>query len=421
MTQPNPPFATHEPTIRPHQGILWNQVLGLATLQGTITLTWLIYNLYLSKLLVQVGLPASWSIGVLLVENLMSIFLEPWMGGWSDRTNRWFGIDFPFLPIGAGLAGLIFGALPLVAAQGTQSPPWLLPTCLISWAIAMALFRSPALALLRQLAPKDEALPQAASVLTLFSAVVSGIGIYTQPWLVSQGPAFAFGLGSVVLLAAAVGLRWIYQSPRLANLETVAAVIPEVGMTGVMSMGDHRSQVISYGWLLLLGLSSGLGNSALRDWLKLMSPDKGLTSVLVLFTVTHILTILPAGKIATALGNRVTTGFGLGLATVGLATGWLTGSGLGGPIAILLGVAASCLLNGLLPFVLSYMPADRAGLGVGLFFGGAALAGSLLNALGQWLTPVPIGVSLGLGTLGFVITGCCLIAAPSRCKARLIF
>jgi hypothetical protein len=37
--------------------ILWAQVGGLAALQGAITLTWVIYNLYLVDLLTRLGFP----------------------------------------------------------------------------------------------------------------------------------------------------------------------------------------------------------------------------------------------------------------------------------------------------------------------------------------------------------------------------
>jgi hypothetical protein len=37
--------------------VLWLQVWGLAAVQGAITLTWIIYNLYLPQLLAQFSFP----------------------------------------------------------------------------------------------------------------------------------------------------------------------------------------------------------------------------------------------------------------------------------------------------------------------------------------------------------------------------
>ena len=40
------------------QRVLWLQVLGLAAVQGAISLTWVIYNLYLDDLLLTLGFSA---------------------------------------------------------------------------------------------------------------------------------------------------------------------------------------------------------------------------------------------------------------------------------------------------------------------------------------------------------------------------
>jgi len=60
-------------TSKSHLNILWVQVW----VQGAITLTWLIYNVYLPQLLTQFGFPASLAIGLLLAENALGVVLEP--------------------------------------------------------------------------------------------------------------------------------------------------------------------------------------------------------------------------------------------------------------------------------------------------------------------------------------------------------
>jgi hypothetical protein len=69
-------------------GVLWLQVSGLAAVQGAITLSWVIYRLYLDKLLVQFGFTAALAATLLVTENLLAAFMEPVMGGLSDRAKR---------------------------------------------------------------------------------------------------------------------------------------------------------------------------------------------------------------------------------------------------------------------------------------------------------------------------------------------
>ena len=92
------------------------QVWVLAAVQGAITLSWLIYNIYLPQLLTQFGFPASLAVGLVLVENALGAVLEPVMGGLSDQARRWVGTRFPFISVGMILASALFIAIPCVVS-----------------------------------------------------------------------------------------------------------------------------------------------------------------------------------------------------------------------------------------------------------------------------------------------------------------
>lgn len=66
----------------------WYKIIGLATLQGAITLTWLIYNIYLPKLLIGFGFAPALAVTLLIVENAIAVILEPLFGSLSDRAYR---------------------------------------------------------------------------------------------------------------------------------------------------------------------------------------------------------------------------------------------------------------------------------------------------------------------------------------------
>jgi hypothetical protein len=115
------------------------------------------------------------------------------------------------------------------------------------------------------------------------------------------------------------------------------------------------------------------------------------------------------------------TGLGILAVLLGLM-GLLQNMGWGMGIAVLLGIAFSPVSNGTIPFAFSVMPPDRGGLGVGMFFGGSALAGMLLNlAISQFgavsLMPAVVG-----GTLAFLMAGLliyyssCWKAASKECE-----
>jgi hypothetical protein len=174
---------------RSQSKILWLQVWGLAAVQGAIALAWVIYALYIQKLLTQVGLPATLAAGLLLLENCLAAIMEPLMGSFSDQTQRWMGNRFPFIAVGMISASALFIAIPLVAIWGNAAGPMIqgmLTATLVAWAIAMAMFRSPALSLLGQYALASQ-LPQATSILTLVGAVAGAMAPLASGWILGVG------------------------------------------------------------------------------------------------------------------------------------------------------------------------------------------------------------------------------------------
>jgi uncharacterized membrane protein (UPF0136 family) len=148
------------------------------------------------------------AVGLLILENALAVVMEPLMGGWSDQTKRWVGSRFPFISVGVVLPSALFIAITSIAIFGKQArvEHWVLPVVLVAWALAMTVFRSPAISLLGRYAAPAE-LPLAASLLTLVGGVIGAFKPITNRFVLSWGTAFTFAIGSFVLLGAAVVLR----------------------------------------------------------------------------------------------------------------------------------------------------------------------------------------------------------------------
>jgi MFS family permease len=167
-----------------------------------------IYNLYLLKLLTQFGFPKELATGVLILENILAAVMEPLMGSLSDQAQRWIGTRFPFISVGVVLSSALFIAIPAFVAFGSPSTAirWFLPVLMVAWALAMTVFRSPALSLLGRYAFGTN-LPQAASILTLVGGVAGAMGPLANQFILNLGPIVTFSIGSFVMLGAAVALR----------------------------------------------------------------------------------------------------------------------------------------------------------------------------------------------------------------------
>lgn len=116
--------------------ILWFQLIGLALVQGAISLTWLLYRLYVPQLLTTFGFPGLFPT-ILVIENALGVIIEPIAGNFSDRQRRWLGTRFPLISLGVILASALFIAIPAfyIFGQSLNSLHWIFPILLILWAL----------------------------------------------------------------------------------------------------------------------------------------------------------------------------------------------------------------------------------------------------------------------------------------------
>lgn len=396
---------------RTHQSILWFHVFGLAGIQGAIALLWVIYNLYLPIFLAQFGFPKEFVIIILLIENLLQIGMEPLMGNFSDRAQRWLGSRFPFVAIGVILSSALSISLPAIVLLGQPNAVfrWVLPAALIAWAIAMTMFRSPALSLLGQYAFATK-LPQAASVLVLIGTLIRSGGVAVNQFLLSLGPTITFAVGSFVLLGTAAVLHWLKPQAKVRD----TTILPTKPKVSVLKL------------FLIFGTGAGIGLGSLLVMRSLFNPALPAGNVklmLGIFTIVNLVTILPAGWLASRFQQRtggILAGLGVAMVTLALlAIAHTSILGLG--LAAILGTAWSFVANGSVPFALSMVPPERAALGTGLYFGGGALAASIFSRLAvQMGGTIPPSLGAGLGAIAFVVAGgCVLLGLRSQSPAPL--
>ena len=383
--------------------ILWLQVCGLAAVQGAIALTWVIYNLYLPKLLTQFGFPQGLVTALLIIEAVLAVVMEPLFGGLSDEAQLWIGSRFPFVAVGVVLASALFIAIPAVVIFGSPvgGMRWLLPRVMLAWALAMTIFRSPALSLLGRYASATN-LPRAASVLTLVSGIAGATGPLASQFILSLGPAITFATGAIVLLGAAAILRFVNPQARITSSEI-----------SVNSAVSQRISLLNLGLIFGTGIGITLGFRLLIDTLpkilktQMLGANVGLMMARIF--VTLALAAIPAGAIAVQIGNRRAMLIGLAAMT---GFSWLIlfthSVVMAAGVGIALGASFSLVTNGAVPFALALVPLDKAGLGIGIYFGGGALASSLFGFVLSRSGTIPPTVGILIGTSAFLVAGLCI-------------
>jgi Na+/melibiose symporter-like transporter len=437
--------------------VLWVQVWGLALVQGAIALTWVIYNLYLVRLLTQFGFPESLATSLIVLENILAAFIEPVMGNFSDRLQHTMGSRFPFIALGMILASACFLGIPAVLVLGGPSGimRWLLPIMMVLWAIAMTLFRSPALSLLGRYAFRTQ-LPQAASILTLVGGLAGSLAPLANTVILRMGPLVTFFIGSMSLLGAAFALRAVgpnqtvmAEPPEFLSQESPARFSEQDGYSpnafhqpGVESAVASQSpenqasvsqssapvtRAVSIPKLALVfgaGMGVALGFRLMMQTLPsvISAQISELNPRWVLGTVflTIAITAIPMGRVVTRAGTRLSMIVGLGL-MAGLTALILTGTQamMIFVMAIAIGTCFSVVSNTTIPFALSMVPNHKAGLGTGMYFSGAAVAMSLYGMAISNGLELSSRSGASIGAVAFLCAAACTLISMKETSQHL--
>ncbi|WP_445246861.1 hypothetical protein [Microcoleus sp. OTE_8_concoct_300] len=383
--------------------ILWRQVGGVAALQAAITLTWMLYRLYLPQLLAGFGF-AGFDRGITILEDALAVTIEPFAGWLSDKQRHWMGTRFPLIVVSTILSSVLFIAIPAIFIFGNPVSPlrWMLPVVIVAWSIAMAMFRSPAVSLLGQYATQTQ-LPQAMSLLVFVGGLAAAARPVAGDFILNLGPAFAFAIGSFVLLGAVAFLRSVNPDAAVSELPPDTAISERVSITAL-------------GLVAVTGMAVAWGSRAMGERILphvFQTQIAGVDSKLLMagFSVALAFASLLAGVIAVRWGNQRTLLGGL-VATAVLLLIMVFSQGFVMVAAIVLAVVFtnSLIITAVVPFALSLVPPRRGGLGVGFYFGGFSLGMTFYSLVFVAPQVVPAVTTAIVGAIAFLLAGVCVVA-----------
>jgi hypothetical protein len=365
----------------------WQPVLALALMQGAIVLCWIVYRMYLPDLLAQFGFPKDSSVTILAIEGFLAVLIEPTFGSLSDRQKTLWGLKGPFVTIGVLISATLLVLLPAIVLLGNPESAlrWIFIALVILWSMAMAMFRSPMLARLGEFACQRD-WPYAASVLTLVGTIAGTLALPASKEIVKGlGAGAAFTISSTILLLSATLLN---------RSQTTQIRLPAV------TADEQQPATKNLVLVAITGCTITMGVILTQQLIGLVG--KAQTPVLMtLFLAVQLFTVLPIGLAAKRWGNLQTMLGGLSILAIGLSL--LILPGINAVAVLFLGVGMSCIGVGTIPFALSMVPLSRGGLGIGCYFGGAALAGALFNVYMSFARQVPLFPGWAIGLLSLTI------------------
>jgi maltose/moltooligosaccharide transporter len=374
-----------------------------------ISIIWPIFNSFIPPMLEDLGLAAGVIGFILTWDNLINLFLQPYVGARSDRTVSRFGRRKPWLMLGAPIAAIFFIAVPFVRDNFI-----LIALGILGTNIGMALFRSPTIAYLGDLFKPGQR-SQANGVINLMGGLGGAAALFAGGTLYKIGVPLPFIVGAgVMLLAIGIVLIGVKEPKSQAVLNPEEAKQPGVldnfrevwhnaDKSGVFLLGAIFAWFV--GWNAMEAFFTLYG-------INVLGIDAGDGSrMLTAFAAALIVFAIPSGLIATKIGRKPTITIGLVGMVIGLIMGFLVRNQTA--LLLLLAVMGAfwALVNiNSLPMVYDLGGEERIGALTGLYYfassaaaiTGPILAGTLIDLTGKnyailWLfSAVFIAIAAGL-------------------------
>jgi MFS family permease len=173
-----------------------------------VSVIWSVYNAFVPIFLDgKFGLSAAWIGFFMTLDNIAAFVIQPPIGALSDRLRTPIGRRMPFILIGAPLAAIAFGLIPIVSIL----PLFVL--CTSTLLISMALWRTPVIALMPDITP-SRFRSQANGVINFMGGVGAIIAFLIGANLYEMNPNYPFWLGSALVIVSSLLVFAFIREPK---------------------------------------------------------------------------------------------------------------------------------------------------------------------------------------------------------------
>ncbi len=173
-----------------------------------VSLIWALYNAFVPIYLKSFAI-SSMLIGFIMTfDNILAVILQPYIGFLSDSTRTKIGRRKPFILIGAPLGAIFFMLIPFAKLTNIF---WLI-LIIIIMNIAMAIFRSPVIALMPDIVPSRDR-SKANGVINFMGGFGSLLAFFIGGILFDLSDSLPFLAGGIALLVSSSLVLTLIREP----------------------------------------------------------------------------------------------------------------------------------------------------------------------------------------------------------------
>ncbi|WP_077614094.1 SLC45 family MFS transporter [Caenibacillus caldisaponilyticus] len=373
----------------------------------SISLTWALYNAFV-PLFLDDYLKSTAAIGFLMtVDNYFALFIQPWIGNLSDRTDTPFGKRMPYLLIGMPLSAVFFSLIPFRTSLAT------LILFMVLMNLSMSLYRSPTVALMPDITHEARR-SQANGIINFMGGIGSVLAFGVGSFLYKIGPPVPFITASLATILSLVIVASVIKEKRDAIAYPPAGASAPVRFRGELDRTTVCLLGAIFFWFVAYQGIEALFTLYGTHYLGMS--DSAASFSLLFFSGSFLLFTLPSGWLGARFGKKpvITAGvIGLGACFAIMifidATVWLR------LFLVLGGLFWACININSYPFVVSIGRAESIGTRTGLYYLVSAVAAILSPPLlGQFVDWFGYSVLFIYTSLGMLAALVFILLVPNR-------
>ena len=286
---------------------------------------------------------------IMAADNILALFLLPFFGSLSDRTNTKIGKRMPFILFGTGCAVILMNLLPLIENSYYAAPSTAKTVSFVIvlglLLIAMGTYRSPAVALMPDVTPKPLR-SKGNAIINLMGAVGGILYLAITSVLYSQKRLEALAAAGqranyqplflivLAIMFVSVGILFLtIREPKLAaENQALETEHPEWNLATEDGTGHEVLPAPvrrSLGFLLASIALWFIGYNGVTTWFTTYVSEVmgqglgGASTCLLVATAGAIVSYIPIGQVASKIGRKKTIMGGVVLLAVCFALGYV--------------------------------------------------------------------------------------------------
>ncbi|WP_129726539.1 SLC45 family MFS transporter [Ectobacillus funiculus] len=370
----------------------------------SISLGWALYNgfvpFFLNDYLASTAL-----IGFLMtIDNYIALFLQPYIGNRSDRTNTRYGRRMPYLLIGIPSAALFFALIPFHTSLVT------LVIFMVCMNLSMAIFRSPTIALMPDITPHSKR-TKANGIINFMGGCGAIIALSIGSLLYDIKAFLPFLAVSVIFLIA----LWIIFNNINENRDAIPyTVTPTAKIDYKIELNPPTVLLLSAIFFWFIAVQGMEALFTLYAVHALGFSKSASAFSLAFFSLSFVLSSIPSGLLGAKYGKKNIILIGIvGLIFIFILLNWAESVFILRTLLLIGGIFWACININAYPFIVSTGGEHSYGTRTGLYY--------LVSSVAAIISPPTLGLLIdfwGFKMLFFAAAGSMLLALACMIKVK---